>query len=152
MIFKQWAGPRLLLMLSLLLTSLLISGCGDASTSTAGPVVSSQSITTVPTTLTKSGGTATVTVTITSGNLLNVTTSPPTVDVQDVNGNSIIGGKQPLISLNSQQNGWAYQFAVPATTSTSGTKTYRIYIYAQSINGNTGNTPYQAGSIIVPGN
>lgn len=131
---------------------LLLYGCGDAATSTAGPTVSGPTITTVPTTLTKSGGTATISVTITADNLLNVTTNPPKVDVLDVNGNSIISGKQPLNSLSSVQNGWAYQFNVPSTTSAAGTKTYRIYIYAQSINGNTGNTPYLAGSIIVPGN
>lgn len=127
----------------------LLAGCGGGTLSTAGPVVSSPVITTGPSPLAAAGGLVTVRVEITSTNPLNVTTNPPKIDVKDVAGVSLLGGPQPLTSLNSDPNGWAFQFRVPANTSAS-TIVYQATIYAQSIGGSTGNTPFYAGGIIVP--
>lgn len=127
----------------------LLAGCGGGTISDSGPVVGMPVITTVPRPLTANGGTATVQVEITGSSLLDVTSNPPRVDVKDVAGVSLLGGPQRLTSLNSDPNGWAFQFNVPANAGTSP-KVYQITIYAQSISGARGNTPFYAGAITVP--
>ena len=127
----------------------ILAGCGGGTLSLTGPIVGMPVITTVPMRLTAAGGTATVRVEITGNSVLNVTNSPPRIDVKDVTGASLLGGPQPLTSLNSDPNGWAFQFSVPANT-TASTIVYQAAIYAQSIGGSTGNTPFFAGAITVP--
>ena len=125
-------------------------GCGAGTPSLSGPAVSAPVITTVPMPLTFAGGTATVRVTITSTSLLNVSNNPPQIDVKDTSGASLLGGPQPLISLNSDPTGWAFQFNVPSNASTSP-KVVQATIFAQSIDGATGNTPFFAGAVTIPG-
>jgi hypothetical protein len=128
----------------------LVAGCGGGTLTLSGPVVSAPMITTAPTPMTAAGGTAAVRVTITSASLLNLATSPPAVDVTDTSGASLLGGRQPLVSLNSDPTAWAFQFSVPSNVGGAVPKVYRITIYAQSIGGATGNTPFFAGAVTVP--
>jgi hypothetical protein len=138
--------------LSLLaLTALgLLTGCGGGVLSSSGPVIGTPVITTVPTPLTNAGGTATVSVQITGDSLLNVNGNPPRIDVKDTLGVSLLGGPQPMTSLNSDPNAWVFQFNVPTNTTTSPI-VYRATVFAQSISGATGNTPFFAGAITLPG-
>ena len=142
------SSTRTALLAALSLLSLL-SGCGGGALSLTGPTVESPTITTVPTPLTAAGGTATVQVQITGNSVLNTTSNPPQIDVKDTAGVSLLGGPKPLVSLNGSPNAWAFQFTVPANA-TASTVVYQATITAQSISGSTGNTPFNAGGIIVP--
>ena len=126
-----------------------LAGCGGATTSilTRGPVVSAPTVTKTAPTLLKTTETVTAHVTIISNTALNVTTNTPTIDFVDPNNKSLIGGPQPLTSLNSDPTGWAYQFSVPAGAIS---QSYTVIIYAQDSFGNKGNTPYTAGTITLP--
>ncbi len=128
----------------------LPAGCGGGTLALTGPTDGSPGITTAPMPLTAAGGTATVQVQITGNSVLNTTSNPPQIDVKDTTGVSLLGGPKPLVSLNSSVNTWAYQFNVPANASSGSTVVYQATIYAQSISGSFGNTPFNAGGLIVP--
>ena len=126
-----------------------LTGCGGAtnSTITRGPVVSAPSITKTAPTLLNTNETVTAHVTIVSNTALNVTTNTPTIDFIGPTNKSLIGGPQPLTSLNSDPTGWAYQFSVPTA---AVSQIYTVIINAQDSFGNKGNTPYTAGIITLP--
>lgn len=139
--------PRALLLVG---AALFVAGCGGGTLTLTGPTVAEPAITTSPSPLTAGGGSANVRVRITGSSILNTSTNPPRADVRDVAGVSLLGGPQPLVNDVNDPAAWSLQFAVPANA-TASPKVYQITITAQSISGATGNTPFFAGAITVPG-
>jgi hypothetical protein len=141
---------NLLRTLLLVSAALVVAGCGGGTLALTGPTVADPAIATSPSPLTSGGGTATVRVHITGSSILNTSTNPPRADVRDVTGVSLLGGPQPLVNDANDSTAWSIQFDVPANA-TASPKVYQVTITAQSISGATGNTPFFAGAITVPG-
>lgn len=144
--FKLRAG------LSVVGIAFALAGCGGGGQDgeLAGPTVTNPQITTAPSPLTNAGGTATVQVDITGAGLDVSAAGQPSIDVKDASARSLLGGAKPMNSLSSQQNRWAYTFALPSNAGGSAAKVYTVTVNARDVKGETGNTPSAVGTVTVP--
>ncbi len=139
----------------------VLTGCGGGSGSTnttrTGPIVSpaalgggagnNQTFTVTSAVAPQTGSIVTIRVEITNSAGLNTTTNPPRLDILGPGGVSLINGPQPLQSLNSDPNGFVYQYNI-----TGGTlaQQYSFVVYAQDTSGNKGNTPFILATQTLP--
>lgn len=127
----------------------LLMGCGSNSATQLTISRVGTGITTLPTTLTSIGGSATVLVDITDPNGVN--TDSVKIDVVRQNGTvSLLGGAQMMTSLSSVQNRWGYQVTLPPNLSTTVNEVYTVTVTASSMSGGSVNPPYVVGTVTVP--
>ena len=153
MLKKHRNGPALrhILLTGLALAPLLAAGCGgdSGSVDAAPPTITraDTGITTNPATLTSQGGTATILVDVTDASGVNA--SSVKADVTKA-GQSITGGPQTMISLNSVQNRYGYSVTLSASSSATANDVYTVTVTASDTLGNTVNPGFVVGTITVP--
>ena len=80
--------------------------------------------------------------------------NPPTVDILNPSGQSLIGGKQKLQQVltasgqpNPDPNGWTYQFTLAPTVIVPAVN---VVVTAQDTSARKGNTPFTAANVKLP--
>jgi len=128
-----------------MLAAIALAGCGGGGDSNP-PVISNQSVTTTPATLTYQGGTAHVTATVTDATGVD----PSTVKVNVlVGGSSVSGG--PVVMTPTATAG-VYTYSMPLANNITGTSavTYTFVLTASDLQGHAMLNSVTAGSATVP--
>lgn len=123
------------------------AGCGGGGSS-APPTVSNLAIVTRPAPLTYTGGTATISASITDPN--GVDPSSVKVDVTDQTGASIIGGPQLMQAPLPPSTTYTYQVTLPNNLNGSSNKVYTATVTATNLKGVKPLAPITVGTILVP--
>ncbi len=135
---------------------LALTGCSDSSSNfdtSNGPFVTSSTITRVGTPTVGGGQTFLYHADIAFNDPYDPA-NPPAVDIFNPSGQSLIGGRQKLQQVttpngqvNSDPNGWTYQFTLAQTAIVP---TVNTVLYAQDTSARKGNTPFTAANVTLP--
>ena len=127
-----------------------LAGCGGGGADTDAPAITTlpDSITTNPSVLTFTGGSATLKAKVDDPSGVNASTVK--VDVVDANGASLIGGPQVMTLAAGQTDIYTYSTTFPNNATGAQAKVYSVRVTASDQKGNNSINPTVIGSVTVP--
>ena len=127
-----------------------LAGCGGGGADTDAPAITTlpDSITTNPSVLTFTGGSATLKAKVDDPSGVNASTVK--VDVVDANGASLIGGPQVMTLAAGQTDIYTYSTAFPNNAAGTGPVVYTARVTASDQKGNSTINPVVIGTVTVP--
>ena len=140
---------RIILLVLAAIPAAYSCGGGATPSDTAPPSITrvNGGLSTVPSPITRAGGTATVTVDVTDSSGVD----PNSVKADVTRGGvSIIGGPQAMYGFNSNQNRYYYQASLPANSNNAADDIYTFTVTAADLKGNRVNPAFNVGTVTVP--
>lgn len=144
---------QLLMLIPVLVIEVGLNGCGNGSGTgldTTPPTITrvGAGISTIPSPLTPSGGSADVVVDVTDSS--GVDTTSVKVNIVNQGGSPLSGYPKEMTSFNSVQNRYGDRIFLPANSNNFADNVYSITISASDIKGNAVTPPFAIGTITVP--
>lgn len=130
--------------------ALALAGCGGGGGDTDAPAITilPDSITTNPSVLSFTGGSATFKVKV--DDPAGVNPSTVKIDVVDANGASVIGGPQVMTLVAGQTDIYTYSTTFPNNVAGTQPNVYSARVSASDLKGNSSINPTVIGQVAVP--